>query len=171
MNLLQTLKEKEIRSTERRAKRFTEHVLRSSCPDDDLCAHRRNPNLDAGVTVLGKLPRENLVQLSEENAISNELNKIRRHIEDGLIINSSIGFENRGKKKKKKRSNLSLFAHLSRHISGCRSSEIEISRRLLWILKALAREDLGLEPSRERGIYKVSSPPRVCFLKRVLIRQ
>ena len=72
----QTL-QKLIKLMNRTKKRCTEHVLSSGCPDDDLCSHRRNPNLDAGVTVLCKLPGEDLVQLSEENAIGDELKKYK----------------------------------------------------------------------------------------------
>ncbi|KAF3954035.1 hypothetical protein CMV_020568 [Castanea mollissima] len=52
---------------------LTENVLCLCGSDDDLGSHRRNPNLDAGVTVLSELTGQYLVQLGVENSFSYEL--------------------------------------------------------------------------------------------------
>lgn len=51
----------------------TENVLGASGSDDDLGAHGRNPNLDAGVSILGELPGQDLVELGEEDSVSHKL--------------------------------------------------------------------------------------------------
>jgi len=95
--------------------------LGSCSSDDDFGAHRRNPHLYAGVTVLRQLSRQNLIQFREKHSISHELQRIYTNI---LIIDFIIG---KGLvadvvkgyckfvKIKELETHLSLLAHLSRH--------------------------------------------------------
>mmetsp|Transcript_20100 Transcript_20100/g.24769 ORF Transcript_20100/g.24769 Transcript_20100/m.24769 type:complete len:213 (+) Transcript_20100:94-732(+) len=52
---------------------LTEHILRACRADDHLSAHRRHTDLHTRVAVLSELTSQKLVQLSKENAISDEL--------------------------------------------------------------------------------------------------
>ena len=52
---------------------LTKNVLCPCGPDDDLCPHRSNTDLHAGVSVLSQLPGKELVKLGIENAICDEL--------------------------------------------------------------------------------------------------
>jgi hypothetical protein len=52
---------------------LAEHVLGARGADDDLRAHRGHADLDAGVSVLGELPGQHLVQLGIEDTIADEL--------------------------------------------------------------------------------------------------
>lgn len=51
----------------------TKNILSTSGPDNDLSAHRSDPNFDAGVAILSKLSGQNLIKLREEHPIGDEL--------------------------------------------------------------------------------------------------
>lgn len=55
------------------SKHCTKNILSTSGPDDNLSAHRRDPNFDAGVPVLRQLSGQNLIKLREEDSIGHEL--------------------------------------------------------------------------------------------------
>ena len=52
---------------------LSENGLGAGGTDDDLGAHGGSANLNSGVAILGKLPGEELVELSVENSVSDEL--------------------------------------------------------------------------------------------------
>lgn len=52
---------------------ITQNVLSSGSSNDNLSTHRGDPNLNARVSILGKLSGQNLVKLGEENSVSDEL--------------------------------------------------------------------------------------------------
>ena len=56
-----------------RMQALTQHVLCPGGPDDNLSAQRRDTDLHAGVSVLCKLSREELIELSVENTVCHEL--------------------------------------------------------------------------------------------------
>lgn len=51
----------------------TKNILSTSGPDNDLSAHRSDPNFDARVAILSKLSGQNLIKLREEHPIGDEL--------------------------------------------------------------------------------------------------
>jgi len=67
----------------------TENGLGSGGSDDNLGAHRRNPNLHAGVTVLRQLTCQNLVQFGEEHSIRHKLH-INNTIQFTVSLSNTI---------------------------------------------------------------------------------
>lgn len=52
---------------------LSQNVLGLGGHDDDLCAGGSDADLNAGVAILGQLTSQELVQLSLEDSVSNEL--------------------------------------------------------------------------------------------------
>jgi hypothetical protein len=56
---------------------LTENLLSVGCTDDDVGDGGSNSDLDAGVTFLGKLALEELVELGVEDSVGDELSALR----------------------------------------------------------------------------------------------
>jgi hypothetical protein len=58
--------------------KHTKNSLGTSSSDDNLSAHRCNPNFDTRITIFSKFAGQNLIQFSEENSVGNELQRKTR---------------------------------------------------------------------------------------------
>lgn len=59
-------------------RQLTKNILCASGPDDDLGSHWRNPNFNTRVSIFGKLSSQNLIKLSEEYSVGDELQNIKK---------------------------------------------------------------------------------------------
>lgn len=58
-------------------KNFTKHILSTGSTNDDLGAHRGDPNFDTGVPVFSEIPSQNLIEFCIEDSIRNKLFKFK----------------------------------------------------------------------------------------------